>query len=126
MDSSSDPVSELLFLRLWDEAAFWMDLLGTRSSRQSAAEVSYLGGDYHRSISLAGRLPKSESTLRLLYPTGYHRIICDAALAYKIDPLWLHAIIWQESKYDPKSRSGAAARGLMQFIPETANSVGAT
>jgi soluble lytic murein transglycosylase len=39
------------------------------------------------------------------------------------DPLWLHAIIWQESKYNPNARSGAAARGLMQFIPETAQAV---
>ena len=37
-----------------------------------------------------------------------------------VDPLWLHSIIWQESKYNPGVRSGAGARGLMQFIPETA------
>src|ERR1051326_5475452 len=42
------------------------------------------------------------------------------------DPLWLRSIIWQESKYNPNARSGAAARGLMQFIPETAYSVGAS
>jgi soluble lytic murein transglycosylase len=40
-----------------------------------------------------------------------------------VDPLWLHAIIWQESKYNPNVRSGASARGLMQFIPETARAV---
>jgi soluble lytic murein transglycosylase-like protein len=124
VDAAADPVSELVFLRLWDEAAFWLDRLETRTPRQSAAEISYLGGQYHRAISLANRLPKTASTLPLVYPAGYHRLICDAAANFKIDPLWLHAIIWQESKYDPTSRSGAAARGLMQFIPETANSVG--
>jgi soluble lytic murein transglycosylase len=83
-----------------------------------------LGGEYGRAISLANRLPRTESTLPLVYPLGYRNVICDAASAYKADPVWLHAIIWQESKYDPNSRSGAAARGLMQFIPETANAVG--
>jgi soluble lytic murein transglycosylase len=125
VDPSAELISELLFLRLWDEAAFWIDWLGTRTPRQSAAQISYLGERYHRSISLANRLPKTGTTLPLVYPAGYHRLICDAAAAYKIDPLWLHAIIWQESKYDPTSRSSAAARGLMQFIPETANAVGA-
>jgi soluble lytic murein transglycosylase len=125
LDPSADPVSELIFLKLWDEAAFWLDRSDTRTPRRAAAEISYLGGHYDRAISLADRLPRSETTLPLVYPAGYHSVICDAAAKYKVDPLWLHAIIWQESKYNPDSRSGAAARGLMQFIPDTANAVGA-
>ncbi len=35
----------------------------------------------------------------------------------------MHAIIWQESKYNANAHSGAAARGLMQFIPDTAQSI---
>lgn len=124
IDPSSDSVSELIFLRLWDEAALWMAHSGTNASRRAAAEIAYLGGNYDRSISLADRLPRTESTMPLLYPAGYRRMICDAAVTYKIDPLWLHAIIWQESKYNPNVRSTAAARGLMQFIPETARAVG--
>ena len=91
-----------------------------------AAEIAFLGGRYNRSISYADRLPRTDSNLPLLYPAGYRQPICDAAKAQKTDPLWLHAIIWQESKYNPASRSGAAARGLMQFIPETANAVAST
>jgi soluble lytic murein transglycosylase-like protein/TolA-binding protein len=126
MAASADPVSELIFLRLWDEAAFWMDRSGTSVPRRALAEISYLGGQYDRSISLADRLPRTESTLPLVYPAGYRNVICSVAGTYKVDPLWLHAIIWQESKYNPEARSGAAARGLMQFIPETAQAVGAT
>jgi soluble lytic murein transglycosylase-like protein len=125
LDPAADIVSELLFLRLWDEAAFWLDRSDTRQPRRTAAEISYLGGHYDRAISLADRLPRTGSTLPLVYPAGYRNVICDAAAKYKVDPLWLHAIIWQESKYNPNSRSGAAARGLMQFIPDTANAVGA-
>jgi soluble lytic murein transglycosylase-like protein len=123
MDPTADVVSELLFLRLWDEAAMWMELTGTRPPGSRAAEIAYLGGRYNRSISAANRLPKNSSTLPLQYPAGYRHSICDASGAHKADPLWLHAIIWQESKYNPHVRSGAGARGLMQFIPETARSV---
>jgi len=123
MDPAADVVSELIFLRQWDEAAFWMNVGDTRPPRRQAAEVAYLGGQFDRSISLANGLPKNASTLPLLYPAGYRKLICDAANAHKVDPLWLQAIIWQESKYDPTARSGAGARGLMQFIPETANAV---
>ena len=65
------------------------------------------------------------SRLGFVYPSGFHDIICTEAAKYSVDPLWLHAIIWQESKYNPRARSGASARGVMQFIPETANAEGA-
>lgn len=122
----ADVLSELIFLRLWDEAAYWMNWSNTRLAGRPAAEIAYLAGQYDRSISSADRLPKTNSTLPLMYPAGYAQLICDATSAYKIDPLWLHAIIWQESKYNPAARSGAGARGLMQFIPETARAVSET
>src|SRR5207247_3812500 len=114
-------------LRLWDEAALWIDRETGRPDYRLRARIAYLGGRYSRAITYAGRLPRSEtSTLALMYPAGYRTIVCDAAAAYKVDPLWLHAIIWQESRYNPNARSGAAARGLMQFIPETAQAVAAS
>jgi soluble lytic murein transglycosylase len=123
MDVTSSPVSELVYLRLWDEAAYWMDSTDERPPRRQAAQIAYLGGLYHRAISLANSLPKTAATLPLVYPAGYRTLICDAASASGIDPLWLHAIIWQESKYNPVTMSAAGARGLMQFIPETATAV---
>ncbi len=123
MDASADIVSELAFLRLWDEAAFWIERAPGRLPPRTAAEITYLGGRYNRSIFYANRLPRSESTLALVYPAGYRETICEAAMAQNVDPLWLHAIIWQESRYNPNAKSGAAARGLMQFIPETARNI---
>lgn len=37
-----------------------------------------------------------------------------------VDPRLLHAVIWQESKYKVRARSGAGAQGYMQLIPSTA------
>lgn len=124
LNPSANIESELIFLHLWDEAAYWLNESDSPPPRRASAEIAYLGGQYRHAITLADRLPHTGSTLPLIYPAGYRSVICDAAAGFKIDPLWLHAIIWQESKYDPHARSGAAARGLMQFIPDTANAVG--
>jgi soluble lytic murein transglycosylase len=125
-DPLANVVSELSFLQLWDEASLWSERATPRPDSQTAAQLAYVAGRYHRSIAHANRLPKSESsTLALLYPAGFRQTICASAGSYRVDPLWLHAIIWQESKYNPKALSAASARGLMQFIPDTANQVSA-
>lgn len=48
------------------------------------------------------------------------RVILSAGEEYGVDPRLLHAVIWQESKYDQHARSHAGAQGLMQLIPATA------
>jgi soluble lytic murein transglycosylase-like protein len=53
-------------------------------------------------------------------------IILRAGEKYGVDPRFIHAVIWQESKYKVQARSGAGAQGLMQLMPPTARRFGCT
>jgi soluble lytic murein transglycosylase len=123
-DPGADAIADLVFMRLWDEAFIWLDR-GRRLDARTAADLAYLAGRYDRAITYAERLPESDKTAwPFMYPAAYRSLICTAAKPYPVDPLWLHSIIWQESKYDASAASAASARGLMQFIPETERAVG--
>lgn len=52
------------------------------------------------------------------------RLIYDVGQRQGVDPRFLHAVIWQESKYIVDARSHAGAQGLMQLMPATAKRFG--
>lgn len=52
------------------------------------------------------------------------QIIFDTAQREGLDPRFVHAVIWQESKYDMVAKSHAGAQGLMQLMPATAKRFG--
>ncbi len=51
-------------------------------------------------------------------------IIFRAGEKLGVDPRFIHAVIWQESKYKQFAKSHAGAQGYMQLMPDTAKRFG--
>jgi soluble lytic murein transglycosylase len=61
---------------------------------------------------------------RLLYPRYFYSYIAADAERYDADPTLVLSIMREESRFDPRAKSQAAARGLLQFIITTARDIG--
>ncbi|HEX8493406.1 MAG TPA: transglycosylase SLT domain-containing protein [Pyrinomonadaceae bacterium] len=63
--------------------------------------------------------------VELLYPAPYVDALREYAPARGVDPRFVLAIMRQESRFRADAKSVSAARGLLQFIPTTANKIAA-
>ncbi|HLM01942.1 MAG TPA: lytic transglycosylase domain-containing protein, partial [Pyrinomonadaceae bacterium] len=61
--------------------------------------------------------------IEMLYPAPYADALLQHAPGRGLDPRYILAIMRQESRYRADVKSYAAARGLMQFISDTANRI---
>ncbi len=104
-DVSDDP---LLSYQL---ALFFRDLGLYRSSILAAQSVLINAG-----VSV---FEAPEFIGRLSYPVYYADLILPLAEQYGYDPLLQFALVRQESLFESFARSGAAAQGLSQVIPDT-------
>jgi soluble lytic murein transglycosylase len=79
---------------------------------------------YGHSLAIANQLPSSQSERNLYrFPLAYWEMIQQKAQERELDPYLILALIRQESLFDPRARSPAAALGLMQLLPSTASRV---
>ncbi|MCG9478943.1 MAG: transglycosylase SLT domain-containing protein [Actinomycetia bacterium] len=89
--------------------------------------------DYTDSISI---LSRNTSSLRygledsykdfyyyLLYPYAFQQMVNNYSGHYGIDPLFVLAVMRQESRFQPDAGSYAGARGLMQIMPATGRGI---
>ena len=56
----------------------------------------------------------------LFYPLGWRAELNDVGGRAALDPIFVAAVVREESSYDPRARSRVGARGLMQLMPDTA------
>lgn len=104
--SKTDP------LALYQLAIYFRDIRLYRLSIEAAALL----------IDSAG-VPTSQAPgaiARLRFPVYYRDLVLPNAAKYELDPLLVFALIRQESLYEGFATSYAAAQGLMQIIPDTA------
>ncbi len=108
-----------------------LDKLGIHylKSRWYMAGHRFNSSIYHAEI-LAKSFPRwlpfetlPQEIRQLLYPIGFEKLVNDRSHTAGVDPYLLLAIIREESRFDEQAKSGASARGLMQFIPSTAKRV---
>ena len=77
----------------------------------------------HLLMNLLGYTPFTAppALAELAYPIPFEAQLYDAATEWQYDPLLFAALIFQESLWDASAHSHAAARGLTQIIPATAD-----
>ncbi len=127
----------LLALHLFDEGADEYKREHKKPDVQECINLSHyysLGNNYYESIKYAGMTASKypdgfpfqlypEKLKNLLYPLYYNDIITERAAKEQIPPLLIASVIREESHFDASIKSWAAARGLMQFIPSTADHI---
>ncbi len=135
---ANDPMlqrgTELWALGMWAEARAELDALH-KLNRVNPAALLQLAFHYQSiginrsSLNAATRLIYNtdvpivdipDALLRLAYPIYYADLIVPRSQERSLDPMLVAGLIRQESSYDPTVVSVVGARGLMQFMPPTA------
>jgi soluble lytic murein transglycosylase-like protein len=128
----------LLALGLFDDAA---DLVGKRYPLDEAgtgltqAEALFRGQVPHLSIRAAegvlADLPQEmvpellpRRLQELLYPRHFWERVVEESARHGADPRLVLSVMREESRFEVRAKSPAAARGLLQFIIGTARDVG--
>lgn len=129
---------ELLFLGLYDEAAPEL-AVAENVSGDAAYTLAVLfkrGDNASHAVRYAEPLWKKvpadyllelapREMVELLYPAPYSDALLEYAPPRGVDPRFILSIMRQESRFRPEAKSNAAARGLLQFISSTANTIAA-
>ena len=108
-------------------------MIGTVGSPAAALEMGHglqAIGQYGPAYTLAARLlwgavftQKQPEAIALMYPRAFADSVERLSGERSLDPYLAWAIMRQESAFRPEVTSIADARGLMQLIPPTANSI---
>ena len=75
-------------------------------------------------VALLAALPfilkAPETVRRTIYPLKYEQTIRQVSAAHDLEPAFVAAVVYTESRFRPDARSHRGAYGLMQLLPQTA------
>jgi soluble lytic murein transglycosylase-like protein/TolA-binding protein len=133
----------LLLLEVYDEALPEMFAVRAANKTPSGPDENYTiailalqAGLPNRAVRFAEQVWKGipadyvidlapRDMVELLYPAPFRDSLIKHAGSRSIDPRFVLSIARQESRFQTEAKSVAAARGMMQFIPSTANEIAA-
>ena len=132
--------NSLLTLGLYDEALpeylAAKNTYATPDESYAIARLSLQAGLPNRAVRFAEPLWKAipvdyvidlapREMIELLYPAPFRESLLKHGATRSVDPRFVLSIARQESRFQAEAKSVAAARGMMQFIPSTANEMAA-
>ena len=128
--------NELLFLGLYDEGAPEAATAQLITGAYPLAAYFARGDNAERALKFAeplfNRVPDDyrpelmpRSLSELMYPYIYQDALQRYAVPRQVEPFFVLSIARQESKFDARVKSNAAARGLLQFISSTSSQIAA-
>ncbi|WP_202841393.1 lytic transglycosylase domain-containing protein [Luteimonas saliphila] len=106
-------------VREWNDALSRFD----DAQRRIAVEVAQDHGWFDRGVFGLGKAPGELRLYTLRFPIHHADVIQREAKKNGLDPAWIAAEIRAESTFNPRARSPADARGLMQVLPGTGAAV---
>jgi hypothetical protein len=135
---ASDPNSLLMAMGLHDEAVpaiesrYGLTPASTGLTRSYALNLGGASKDSIYAIEVMMKAVPSDFhpdllpgvVRQLLYPRYFYTFIAEDAKRYEADPSLVLSIMREESRFNPRAKSQAAARGLLQFIITTARDIG--
>lgn len=95
------------------------------AARRLAVQRAIGEGWFDRAVFGMGSTPEDNRHYSLRFPLHHAEDIRQRARENGLDASWIAAEMRAESVFDPRVRSGADARGLMQILPGTGASVAA-
>lgn len=88
------------------------------SELNAAAQLAHEFGWHHQAIFTAAKAGEWDD-IELRFPMPWQDRFLSTAKHQELEPEWLYAVARQESAFNPKARSHANARGLLQMLPGT-------
>jgi len=135
VDSAVQRIGVLRKLGMDVEARFEIDALADRAERASmeapaVAQALLEVGEPSRGLRVAlaaiDRGNSARSLYRVAYPVLHSDALVEEAKKNGLDPAIVAGLIRQESSWNPRAVSPAAARGLMQLLPSVGASIAAS